>query len=100
MSTYQSSLSAIAFQQTGPTVSIAATVTSAEVAATVSQQQQVYNAGTGVAFLAWGGATVVADATGYPVAPGAVIVVTPPKGATNVAAIGVGTVYITPGQGM
>lgn len=72
-------------------------------------QFQLYNAGTLAAHVAFGGATVVAvqpnGATpgDYPVAPGAVVVVTVAGNPTNVAAIasGVsGVLEITPGAGL
>lgn len=54
-----------------------------------------------IAFIEFGDVTVTAvAATGTPVLAGAILILTPPAGATHVAAIGTaGTLYFTSGQG-
>lgn len=76
-----------------------------------SQQVQVYNPTTGTAFVIFCPTSSCTAAVGsagtstsdYPVAPGAVIVMTFPTGTTYAAVIlstGSGTVYLTPGIGL
>lgn len=102
----------VSFWAAGLTSQLAATTTSASIALSVyAGQVQVYNSTTGTAFVVFTVAaspTAHAGAAGtttsdYPVAPGAVIVVTVPNGAINAAAIlstGSGAVYFTPGLGL
>lgn len=54
-----------------------------------------------IAFIEFGDVTVAAvAATGTPVLPGSVLILTPPAAATHVAAIGsAGTLYFTSGRG-
>lgn len=106
--------SAIPFQALAKTSWIAASGTSASIALSAqvsgSMQVQVYNSAATVAFViacltstctasvGSGGAS----ATDYPIAPGAVIVMSVPNGTTYMAAIltsGSGAVYLTPGVG-
>jgi len=104
--------SALGFQPLGKTAALAATTASATVAISVAASQvQVTNPTTGIAFVifcATSTCTASIGATGgstsdYPVAAGAVIVMTVPAGYTHVAAVlstGSGTVYFTPGVGL
>lgn len=91
----------------GPTANVAAAAASARVAlpgALRGGQVLVTNTpGSSMAFVAFGDATVTADAgTGMPVLPGAAYVLTLGAEATHMAAIapsGNTTVYVTTGQG-
>lgn len=58
-------------------------------------------ASAAIAFIEFGDVTVAAvAATGTPILPGAVLILTPPAAATHVAAIGTaGTLYFTSGRG-
>lgn len=111
----QSGLSGSAFYSVGKTSWLAGTTTSGTVLLSFSTnaaygQIQVYNAGTTVAFVACGTLTITASAgtagsatSDYPVAPGAVIVITPQAGANYCAGVygtGSGAIYFTPGVGL
>jgi hypothetical protein len=107
-----STFSAMSFKALGQTALVASTGTSSNVeldpAAPNPAQIQVYNGGSAVAFVAFGPdntvtATAVALGTpgDYPVAPGAVIVLTPPPGSAWAASVGgSGNVFFTPGAGL
>ena len=93
-----------AFSPEGNTVNIAATTSSAHVALPAGDQVTVTNPpGGALAFIAFGDNTVTADAeTSMPIIPGAAYTLTPPAGATDIAAItgsGTATIYITGGSG-
>ncbi len=104
------------FQILSNTLPISASGSSASAAFSVSttstwMQVQVYNSASTTAFVAFGGSGVTASVGtpgtqngSYPVAPGAVIVVTVPSSTTTYAAAilasGSGTVYFTPGFGI
>ena len=107
--------STVGFWAAGKTSAISASTTSANIALSVPagsavQQVQVYNATTATAFVAFGGSTITASVgsggtstSDYPIAPGAVVVVTVPAGATYAAAVlstSTGLVYFTPGSGL
>jgi hypothetical protein len=86
------------------TVTLAATTTTSRVAiATIAApgEWRIYNAGAVAAFIVDGDVAVVATtATGLPIAPGAVEVLT--LSGTHIAGItasGSATVYFTPGDG-
>jgi hypothetical protein len=107
-----STRSALSFSPLGQTTLVASTGTSSnaalDAAAPNPAQIQVYNGGSTVAFVAFGVddtvaavAPVLGTPGDYPVAPGAVIVLTPPDGSTFAASIGgTGNVYFTPGAGL
>jgi hypothetical protein len=109
---------------TASTVSLTVAVTSSQVAlpqqaasgnygaqatAGPSVQIQVYNSGTAVAFVAFGNAATAvaltpagATAGSYPVAPGAVVVLTVagnPAYAAAISGTASGVIYFTPGSG-
>lgn len=96
-----------AFNPTGKTCVVTGGGSSVKAALSVKcSGAQIYNAGSTVAFVAFGDAAIVATAASdgtpgdMPVAPGAVIVVGVPASAVQVAVIGgTGAVYITPGTG-
>lgn len=100
------------FQPLGKTANLAASTSSATIALSTSPNQvQVYNSTTGIAFVIFctsSSCTAHAGSTGtstsdYPVAPGAVIVMTVPANTTYAAAVlstSTGAVYFTPGQGL
>lgn len=101
----------IGFWAGGATSNLAATTATSRIQLSASGPQvQVYNSTTGIAFVACGTVTITASiGTGgastasYPVAPGAVVVISPPSGITYCAAIlstSSGTVYFTPGAGL
>ena len=101
MSTYDN------FCQTADTVTVSASTTSANVALGATRSASGFsvmctNAGSNLAFIAFGTSTVAATTAGIPVMPGAQIVVEAPAQATYVAAItgsSTTTMYFTPGQG-
>lgn len=117
MTQVRSELETIAFTILGKTSTIAAVATGTgancqiDPTAKGANQAQIYNESTSaVAFIAFGNDNTVGASTGsastytadYPVAPGAVVVVTIPDGATWVAAklsTGTGNVLVTPGVG-
>jgi hypothetical protein len=89
------------------TLSISAGTGSTRIALSGGGSFRVYNAGTGAAFIQFGNSSVAASvAGGFPLAPGAVEVITPPISASNsthVAAItstGTSIVYFTAGEGI
>lgn len=100
----------------GKTSALAATGASGNIALSVTtsaaaSQIQIFNSGTTIAFVKFCLTSTCAASVGsagtstsdYPVAPGAVVVVSPPAGSTYVAAIlssGTGTIYFTPGFGV
>lgn len=89
---------------TAGTVSRTVSGTSARVALAQSGDQAVMvtsDTASAIAYIEFGDVTVVAvAATGTPVLPGTIMILTPPAGATNVAAIGsAGTLYFTSGRG-
>lgn len=93
----------------GTTATVSRTVsgTSARVALSKSGDQTIMVtsdsgvASAAISFIEFGDVTVVSvAATGTPVLPGSILVLTPPAAATHVAAIGTaGTLYFTSGQG-
>lgn len=95
---------------TAKTVNIAVAAASARVAipglATGTSQVRVYNAGSAIAWVEFGDVTITAAvATGIPIPPGAIEVLTIPQvsGAPYVAAIAAGatgSIYFTPGMGV
>lgn len=96
-------LTAFAFAA-GSTQTLAVTTTSANVilGAAASGAIQIANAGSSVAFVALGSSAQTATATGYPVLPGATVVISG-GGATNIAAIaatGTTTLYVSRGVGL
>lgn len=98
-----------AFQpKPGATVSLAVIASSNNAAidsggVAKARKWRVYNAGSAVAFVSFGGSDVTAStATGTPIPPGAVEVFQP-SGATHIAGItasGSTSLYITPGEGI
>lgn len=90
----------------GQTVSITVAATSSRVKlidTSSPTQVRVMNDGTATVWLAFGGSTVAATASGLPVPAGAVEVLTIPQEATHVAAIAAGSsgiVYFTVGMGI
>lgn len=109
----QPSQSSVGFWAAGQTSYVAATTSSQQIQlSVVSNQVQIYNASTtAVAFVAFGTATGVTASVGtsgtstsdYPVAPGALVVVTVPLNTRYAAVIlssSTGSVYLTPGQGL
>jgi hypothetical protein len=96
-------MSAFAFTA-GSTQVIAATTTSANtvLGAAATGTLQLANAGTQTVFVAMGTVAQTANNTGYPVLPGAVVVVNG-NSATNLAAVtltGTATLYVSRGAGM
>jgi hypothetical protein len=102
----------VGFWAAGLTSNLSASTTSASIALSVyAGQVQVYNSTSATAFVVF---TVAASPTAhvgsantttsdYPVAAGAVVVVTVPNGAVNAAAIlssSSGAVFFTPGLGL
>lgn len=89
------------------TVSRTVSGTSARVALSKSDDQTVMVTSdsavtsAAIAFIEFGDVTVAAvAATGTPILPGAILILTPPAAATHVAAIGTaGTLYFTSGRG-
>lgn len=94
------------FTPIGATVNIVASGVSANIALTnpipgQNRVLRVYNAGTGIAFIEFGGASDVAAAaaTSMPLGPGATEFFHIGNSTTYVAAMGAGTVYFTQGLG-
>jgi hypothetical protein len=96
------------------TIPILVGVASARVAlsAALGDQFELYNSGSAVVFIRWGTVAVAATtgtasataptAGSYPVAPGAILLVTRPPAATHLAHISgtaAQTLYVTPGNG-
>lgn len=86
------------------TVSRTVSGTTARVALSQSGDQTVMvtsDTAALIAFIEFGDVTVVAvAATGTPILPGTIMILTPPAAATHVAAIGTsGTLYFTSGRG-
>ncbi len=102
----------VSFQALAKTSNLAASTSSATIALAIKANQvQIFNSTTGVAFVIFctaSSCTASAGSTGtstsdYPVAAGAVVVVTVPAGTTYAAAIlstSTGAVYFTPGIGL
>lgn len=92
---------------TAGTVSRTVSGSSARVALSLSGDQTIMVtsdsgvASAAIAFIEFGDVTVASiAATGTPILPGAILVLTPPSTATHVAAIGTaGTLYFTSGRG-
>ena len=114
---YPNGNSTVGFQPLAKTSAVAGSTTSASVAignatGSLMTQVQVYNgSSTGAAFVVFCAATPCTASAGsagtqtsdYPIAPGAVIVLTVPAGTTIGAVVlssGTGTVYFTPGVGL
>jgi len=94
-----------AFRASGPTVTLAASTTTARVqilpADVTTQHARIYNSGTVAAFVACGDVTVVATtAAGMPIAPGTVEVIGCTSHIAGITATGTATLYLTPGSGI
>jgi hypothetical protein len=94
-----------AFAPGGPTVTLAATATTARVQVQPSANNKsirVYNAGTVAVFMACGDSAVTATtAAGMPIAPGTVeIIGCAQPYVAGIAASGTASVYLTPGNGI
>lgn len=88
----------------GPTVTLAATATSADVVIPAGFNViRVVNAGTGIAFFRTGTSAQTALVTDTPILPSSYEVFTVPQNTTHFAAIcaaaGTATIYITVGEG-
>lgn len=89
----------------GATVNIDVGAASANILLTAGVAQRIQNNGTATAWINFGpDNTVTATiAAGMPIGPGAIEIITPPVGATYVAAIAAaatGKIHFTPGSGI
>jgi type IV secretory pathway protease TraF len=109
--TNPTSSATVGFWAAGKTAALSASTTSNVIAlSVVTNQVQVYNATAATAFVQFGNSRAVAtvgsggtSTSDYPIAPGAVVVVSVPAGATFAAGIlstGTGLIYFTPGSGL
>lgn len=108
----QSGSSAVGFQPLAKTSALAASTTSGNIAlASSAAQMQIFNSGTGIAFVIFcatptctaNAGTVGTSTSDYPVAAGSIIVMTPPSASAYVAVVmssGTSTIYVTPGVGL
>ena len=113
---YPNGNSTVGFQPLAKTSAVAASTTSASVGVlavggTLMTQVEVYNGANQAAFVVFCAAAPCTASVGsagtqtsdYPIAPGAVIVMTVPTGTTLAGVVlssGTGTVYFTPGVGL
>jgi hypothetical protein len=104
-------MSVTPFRPSGVTVNTAVTTSSSTPVKICDQmgayQIRLYNSGTAVTFVAWGGPNVTASpSSGYPVGPGVIEVITvesPYNSPVYFAAISTASnanLYVTPGQGI